>query len=708
MTTTIPTSSAAPVRLRRLRAAVPHAPAAIGAETVRLAICAGITIVLLAAAAADDGGYSSVVWLGGAIGLVAVAVWARLVFGRTPRLGRWGRLALAALALYAVWSYASILWATDKGTALIGANRALLYLVLFWLFAGLSFTRRRLELSLAAYLLAIGALAVAILGELAAGPAPQLLINGQLAAGLGYHNATAALGTIGAAGSILASCSRSHRPLMRAGLVAGASACIELSLLAQSRGWLYTLPVIVVTLLVITPQRGRAAAWAWIPALAALATLPWVRHGWALIDGAAGAGHQTVAAADLHTARVALIAALVSGVVAWLFAHIQRRYVLSRRGKRAAAWLWRTVASAGVAGAAAGAVLLVSTGKLAHGWHQFTTDASFKPGVSRFVELGSGRYDLWRVAVHSFLNHPVGGLGQDNFAQAYVAARHTTEEPLWAHSLELRLLAHTGLVGLVLFCAFIAFAVVAWRRAAQTGDRRLRLALATALVPLTVWVVHGSVDWFWELPALSGAAFAFLGAVVALEPGRQSVAAVELDPGRGHAGSPAKLWRRRAAVRFAGVATVLAGAALALVALVPTYLGERALGAGRTLALANPAAALRDLSLAARFEPFNSAPLAMESGIELRTGHGALALRRAREGIARDPGNWLLWLEYGLAAGAARRPALERSALAHARSLDPREPVIALAQRRAGTRHPLTIADVAAMLSARAQARVRP
>ena len=722
MSTTVTTKPAVPARRSGLRAAVPGAARALydavatsRVEAVRLALCAGVTIALLVVAAADNGGYDSVAWLGGAIGLVVLATWSRLVFGRTLALGRFGHLALGGLGLYAAWSFASIAWATDQGAALIGADRTLLYLVLFWLFAGLEFTRRRLELSLVAYLLCIGGLAVAILAELAAGPAPQLLISGQLAAGLGYHNGTAALGTIGAAGSILVCCSRHQRPLTRAGLAAGAAACLELSLLAQSRGWLYTLPVIVVALLAIVPRRGRAVAWALIPTLAACATLPWIGHGWALADGSAAGEHQTVAAADVTTARAALIAVVLAGFVAWLVAQLQQRYLLSHRGRKVTRWLTRTAFALAAAGAGAAGVFLVASGKLTYGWDQFTTDAPFKPGVSRFSELGSGRYDFWRVAVHGFLRHPLGGLGQDNFAQTYLTARHTGEEPLWIHSLALRLLTHTGLVGALLFCAFLACALMACWRARRDGDRRLRLALAAALVPLVVWLVHGSIDWFWELPALSGAAFAFLGAAVALEPGRgtstaaEDVGAIASWPVDARAYAVTNEPRRwLAAARMATSAAVLLTAAVALAALVPAYVGERALNEGRMLAASDPRAALSELSLASSFEPFNGAPYTVETGIELRADNAARALQVARSGLRRDSGDWVQWLEYGLAAGAARQPALEQRALGRARALDPREPLIALAQERARTGDPLTIREAAAMLAARDQARVKP
>ena len=69
----------------------------------------------------------------------------------------------------------------------------------------------------------------------------------------------------------------------------------------------------------------------------------------------------------------------------------------------------------------------------------------------------------------AFLAHPIGGLGQDNFADYYVSRRRTDEEPAWTHSLELRLLAHTGLVGFLLFAAFLVAAIAAAMPRAGAG-----------------------------------------------------------------------------------------------------------------------------------------------------------------------------------------------------------------------------------------------
>jgi hypothetical protein len=404
-----------------------------------------------------------------------------------------------------------------------------------------------------------------------------------------------------------------------------------------------------------------------------LATLPWVLHSWSA----------ETAVADVGTARTGLLATLASGTLGLLAAHVQERYTLTPGARRVARASARAVAATAITGVAAAVAIAFASGTVAREWRQFTADAPVHHGVQRFTELGSGRYDFWRVGWRGFVEHPIGGLGQDNFAQAYVAARRTGEEPTWAHSLPVRLLVHTGAVGFALFACFLALALGACRIVLRGGDRRRRMATVAALVPLVVWLAHGSVDWFWEIPALSAPAFAFLGAVVALEPSRE----------RQPSSRPV-------------VALIAAAGALAL--LVPAYLGERALATGRALAATRPRAALRDLSLAARLEPLSSVPQTVAAGIELRAGDGAAARRLADAGLRRDPADWVTWLEDGLAAGASGQPARERAALARAHALDPREPVIALAWRRAGTSTPMTITEVASQLNARAQARVAP
>ncbi len=41
-------------------------------------------------------------------------------------------------------------------------------------------------------------------------------------------------------------------------------------------------------------------------------------------------------------------------------------------------------------------------------------------------------------------------------------------------------------------------------------------AASVATVSVLYWLIHGSLDWFWEFPALGGAAFAMLGLAAGL------------------------------------------------------------------------------------------------------------------------------------------------------------------------------------------------
>ena len=85
--------------------------------------------------AALDGGYASVKWLPGTIFVLGLTVIVALGEGR-PMAGR-PVLAAASIffAAFTAWSFLSIAWADVKGDAWDGANRTLLYLCVFVLFA---------------------------------------------------------------------------------------------------------------------------------------------------------------------------------------------------------------------------------------------------------------------------------------------------------------------------------------------------------------------------------------------------------------------------------------------------------------------------------------------------------------------------------------------------------------------------------------------
>ncbi len=356
------------------------------------------------------------------------------------------------------WSYLSITWAESPGDALTGSNRALLYLLVFATMLVLPWTVRGALAALLVFALGVGVVAIVLLFRLA-GPVrvDELIIGGRLAAPTGYFNSTAALFTIEALVAIALAARRELPAALRGLLIALACAALQLGVIVQSRGWLFTLPLVAIVAIVILPDRLRVAAVAVLPI--AGAALP-VHRLLAVYDNATGAGLNHAASRAGHAA---LLICAVEFVLATLFAWAESRVpaprptVLQRRA------LGTIVTALAVAAVAVGSVAAT------HGhpvrfierqWNGFSQPQTTSTG-SHFTDVGSGRYDFWRVSLDAFLAHPIGGLGQDNFDDYYVRHRRTGEEPSYTHSLELRLLAHTGIVGFVLFATFIVAAIAA-------------------------------------------------------------------------------------------------------------------------------------------------------------------------------------------------------------------------------------------------------
>src|SRR5207237_678789 len=113
--------------------------------------------------------------------------------------------------------------------------------------------------------------------------------------------------------------------------------------------------------------------------------------------------------------------------------------------------------------------------------------------------LGSNRYDFYRVALDEFVAHPLVGIGADNFQQQYLRHGRSSETPRYPHSVELRTLSETGIVGSALGLAGLAAALAAGWRAVRAAPGRELLAGEVAIAALggfAYWLVHGSVAWF--------------------------------------------------------------------------------------------------------------------------------------------------------------------------------------------------------------------
>lgn len=643
------------------------------------ALVAGLPVIaLMLVWAVHDGGYDADTWYWGA--LVILALLTAVVIGRglrTVAISRPARVALIAFALYVAWSYLSIAWAESPGDALEGSNRALLYLLVFATMLILPWTSRGVLVALLTFTLGVGVLAVVLLFRLASGhDVASLVIDGRLAAPTGYFNSTAALFTIE---TLLAIAFASRRELpgpLRGALIAFACAGLQLAVIVQSRGWLFTLPLVALVTIVILPDRLRVAAAALIPVVATVAPVHRLlavyqkTAGPTLTHDASSAGHSAL--------LICALAFFVATLIAWADGLLP--------APRPSAAHRRLVAMI----ATGLAVLAVCAGALAatHGhpfrfierqWNGFSHPTTAATG-SHFTDVGSGRYDFWRVSLDAFRSHPIGGLGQDNFADYYITRRHTAEEPAWTHSLELRLLVHTGIVGFLLFTVFLVAAIAAALRARRRRGLEAMVAGA-ALLPLVVWLIHGSIDWFWEIPALTGPALGCLAMACAL--GARDGAAVAA------VSEPEVRATSRPAVRAATVAAGVLALITAVVVLGLPYLAVREESVASDLRQSDPAKALSDLNTAGDLNPLSAVPGRVAGTIALEVGQYTTADARFGQAIDRERGGWYSWLGQGLAASALGHRALARHDFEVAAAINPREPVIHEALAQVDTKQPL-------------------
>ena len=142
---------------------------------------------------------------------------------------------------------------------------------------------------------------------------------------------------------------------------------------------------------------------------------------------------------------------------------------------------------------------------------QGTADPAFGATSSRLVSAGSHRYDYWRVALDTFAEHPIRGIGSGGYGVAWLEVRPQPERIRDAHSLPVETLAELGLVGFLLLLA-AAGGIALCARRVQAADPALAAGPIAALVAFSL---HTSIDWDWELPAVTLVAVVLAGMLAA-------------------------------------------------------------------------------------------------------------------------------------------------------------------------------------------------
>ena len=649
-----------------------------GARTLPGLVVVAVLLVL----ASSGGGYAPTTWYPAALFLLALLV--VVVVSDRPALAGAARsnvVVFVFIGALAAWSLLSILWAGAKDDAWDGGNRVVMYLTVFALAGLFPSTPSRSAVILGTFSIGVAVLtgAAFLFGD----PGPTFT-NGRLAEPIGYASATAALCLMAVWPAVALGIAREASVVIRGLMLGAAAVLIQFAILAESRGAVLALPFAALLYVVLMPNRARA-----LLALILLATVAYFTWG-PLTDVFAAVRTDNSAVLDDARVVVVMTFAAVSAIGA-LVAFAERRISVSAVWSRRWSLAFQIAV---VVAALAGAGVWMARGgdpvdRAESAWQDFKSGYPDSFGDSRLTgELGTNRYDFWRVGLQLFREEPVLGAGADNFSLVYVASRRTDEEPTYPHSIAVELLSQTGIVGAALFVAGLIAAAIAFVRKRRSLDPFGRLIAASAMAGFVYWLLHASVDWFWELPVLGAAAFMYLGLALATSPD------TEVDRSSDH--------------RPAGWATAIglvACVAVALSLLFP-WLSARAINEALAVWRTDPDAAQLRLAQARELNPLTDRADEIAGAIASRTGDVATMRRSFQRALERDPENWYSHLELGIAHALAGDRDSALAELQTAEDLNPRDAIIDEVQALVLAGQPVSAAAVDERFLARLEARL--
>jgi O-Antigen ligase len=462
--------------------------------TMRAAILAGPTVLAFA-----SGGYfdrSREIALVAAWTLAAAAV---LLSDRPLPRSRAGLIAVLALAAYAGWIGLSTSWAPLQGPARADFERAVLYSGALLATAAAFWPRsaaRVVEPALAAGTVIVSGYGLS--GRLLPGLVhqhPSTSALGRLDQPLTYWNAQGALAAIGFVLCVRVAGDATRPDWLRRAAAAGSVPLAAAVYLSFSRGALAAVAAGLLVLLVAARSRQQLrAALVCVSAGVLAAIASGATDGVRKLAGDLGARER--GGAIVLVVLVVLMAAAAIALAWSKRAPTGRvdRIVLPRGAPIATAILVLAILVVPV-------VLAGTSGSA----------SSVGAGNGRFSSVGSNRYQYWKVALQTTLDHPLAGVGTGGFAVEW-ARRRTIDEPVRdAHSIEIETLAELGLVGFALLA--VLFGAVA--AAAHRAHRRDPVLSAGLIAALVAWALHAAIDWDWEMPALTLLAIIAAGTLVA-------------------------------------------------------------------------------------------------------------------------------------------------------------------------------------------------
>ena len=483
---------------------------------------AAIVFVLLRLAF-DQGGYFPAAYTSaGAIAFISLAV--LVLRPSQERFSTHALIALASLAAFACWTGLSRTWSVVPDVPVLDMQRAMLYLALFGLGLLAADSGRNARLLVWSVL---GVIVVIIGSGLLSRLQPDLVATTldpfveaffRLDHPFGYWNAFGALASMGAVLALgLAADPRSSTALRAA--AAGAVVLLIVTMyLSLSRGAWLALILGFVVLIAIAPNRWRLLLTLLLAGGAAAVAILRLRGYPAVVEdpkaGSGQAAHGSAFTSELVALMFVVVAAQAAlGMVRVSSLVEQRLGKIRRVALTAGAILVVLGLVAGYAlngNAAEGRTTTAvddATGWLDRQWQDFLNPATSPgAGTGRLVSAKGARSDAYRVAIDGFEAQPLTGGGAGSFEVRYAHDRDVQVKVRDAHSLPLETLSELGAVGMLLLLGFFGSVAAAARRA-LAGKGAIRPAEAAAVIAaFAAWLGHASVDWDWEMPALTGVA----------------------------------------------------------------------------------------------------------------------------------------------------------------------------------------------------------
>ena len=442
--------------------------------------------------------------------VAAIVVWSLVLAlaatGPAPMpRGTGGRLALAGFGLLTAWTAVSVTWAPLRGPAIESLELLVLYTGALTVAAAVFRTPR----TLSALEPALAAGAALVIGYGLSGRLLPGIIEldrsksagGRLEQPITYWNSEGALAAMGVVLCARLAGDRSRPPAMRA-LAAAAVAPLGAGVyLSYSRGAIAVAMLGLAILVAAAPSRAQLRA-----AGVALAT------GAASAATAAFPGVASLAGTLSDREREGAIALLLLACLAGSAAALTARWARAEHDRPGADA--PLASSRRLAPLAAVAAAAVAAGLVLGGLGERPSEAQLSAGAApgRLTTVSSNRYEYWRVGIDAFAHEPIRGLGAGGFRVAWLRERSIPEAVRDAHSLEVEIAAELGLAGLLMLALVLGGVAVAARDALLTRQG----AAAGPCAAVLTWFLHASIDWDWQLPAVTLPAIVLAGGLIAL------------------------------------------------------------------------------------------------------------------------------------------------------------------------------------------------